>query len=109
LQIHSYPDTRHPGRDLDPATTPASSLGFSKPVLLGEFPGDSAEQHPPNASPVVQPMDDVLESAVLGGYAGAWPWSFSGTDGYGRLPSAPLAAFARRHPALVNRRATGSP
>jgi hypothetical protein len=109
LQIHSYPDTRHPGRDLDPLTTPASALGFSKPILLGEFPGNPAEQHPLNASPVVQELDDVLQSAVRGGYAGAWPWSFSGTDGYGRLPSAPLAEFARQHPDLVNRRTAGSP
>ena len=43
LQIHSYPDTRHPGRDLDPTTTPASSLGFSKPILIGEFPGNASE------------------------------------------------------------------
>ena len=73
-----------------------------------EFPGNPAEQHPPNASPVVQPLDVVLESAVQGGYAGAWPWSFSGTDGYGRLPSAPLRTFAARHPDLVNPRAVGT-
>jgi hypothetical protein len=105
LQIHSYPDTRHPGRDLDPVTTSASSLGFSKPVLLGEFPGNPVEQHPRSASPTAQALDEVLEAAVRGGYVGAWPWSFSGTDGYGRLPSAALHAFAARHPGLVNPRA----
>jgi hypothetical protein len=105
LQIHSYPDTRRPGRDLDPETTTASSLGFTKPVLLGEFPGNPAEHHPSNASPVVQRLDDVLEAAVQGGYAGSWPWSFSGTDGYGRLPAAALRAFAERHRNLVNPRA----
>jgi hypothetical protein len=47
----------------------------------------------------------VLEAAVAGGYVGAWPWSFSGTDGYGRLPLGPLHAFAVRHPELVNPRA----
>jgi len=105
LQIHSYPDTRHPNRDLDPLTTTASSLGLSKPVLLGEFPGNPVEHRPQGASPIVRRVDDVLESALNGGYAGAWPWSFSGTDGYGRLPSAPLLAFASRHSSLVNRRA----
>src|SRR6185503_19187956 len=54
LQIHSYPDTRHPGRDLDPVANAAPSLGFSKPVLLGEFPGNVAVQHPSDASPIVQ-------------------------------------------------------
>jgi hypothetical protein len=50
-------------------------------------------------------MTDVLESALEGGYAGAWPWSYSGTDAYGRLPVAELAAFGSRHPDLVNPRA----
>jgi hypothetical protein len=105
LQIHSYPDTRHPGRDLDPLVAPARSLGFSKPVLLGEFPADPGERHPPNASPVEQRIDEVMEAAVQGGYAGAWPWSFSGTDDYGPLPIGPLRQFAALHPELVNARA----
>jgi hypothetical protein len=105
LQIHTYQDTRHPGRDLDPIVSPARSLGFSKPILIGEFPGNPAEQHPPNATPVAQRIDEVLESALQGGYVGAWPWSFSGTDAYGRLPPALLQEFAARHPEVVNSRA----
>ncbi len=105
LQVHSYPDTRHPGRDVDPAASPASSLGVRKPVLLGEFPGDPGLQHPANLSPVAQDIEDVLDAALAGGYVGAWPWSFSGTDDYGRLPVAPLHAFAVRHPEIVNVRA----
>jgi len=108
LQIHSYPDTRHPGRDLDPVANAAPSLGFSKPVLLGEFPGNAALQHPADASPIVHGIDEVLEAAVTGGYAGAWPWSFSGTDAYGRLPVDALRAFAARYPHLVNPRALAS-
>jgi hypothetical protein len=108
LQIHSYPDTRHPGRDLDPLATAAPALGLSKPVLLGEFPGNAAEQHPPDATPIAQRIDEVLDAAVSGGYAGAWPWSFSGTDGYGRLPTEPLRAFTARYPHLVNPRALAS-
>jgi hypothetical protein len=42
---------------------------------------------------------EYLEFALERGYAGAWPWSFSGTDGYGRMPHEPLLQFARRHPA----------
>jgi hypothetical protein len=104
LQIHTYPDTRHPGRDLDPVVKPARSLGFSKPILIGEFPGHPAEQHPPSAWPAAQRIEEVLEAALQGGYVGAWPWSFSGTDGYGRLPTPPLQEFAARHPDLVNPR-----
>ena len=105
LQIHTYPDTRYPGRDVDPLLATAASLGMSRPVLVGEFPGDPANQRPPGARPLERSMIDVLECAVQGGYAGAWPWSYSGTDGYGQLPVAPLREFATRYPQLVNPRA----
>jgi hypothetical protein len=108
MQIHSYPDTRRPGRDLDPLVTPAAALGFSRPLLLGEFPGDPGAHHPKDASPVVQDVEEVLEATLRGGYLGAWPWSFSGTDGYGRLPAERLRAFALRHPEIANPRAFGS-
>jgi hypothetical protein len=49
-------------------------------------------------------MEEFLEQALAHGYAGAWPWSFSGTDRYGRLPEDALRAFARRYPELVNPR-----
>jgi hypothetical protein len=49
-------------------------------------------------------LDDYLEFALTQGYLGAWPWSFSGTDGFGALPLEPLRRFAVRHPALVNPR-----
>ncbi len=104
VQLHSYPDVRHPERDADVYGMPASRLGVSRRVILGEFPGNGPEQHPPEASPPATTLEDYLEFALAGGYAGAWPWSFSGTDGYGRLPPAPLHRFAMRHPQLVNPR-----
>jgi len=104
LQIHSYPDRKHPGRDLDPVASTAWSLGMSTPILIGEFPGNPELHYPSSASPVPQPIEDVLEAAVQGGYIGAWPWSFSGTDGYGPLPDTALRAFGERHPELVNPR-----
>ena len=51
-------------------------------------------------------LGEYLEFAVEGGYSGAWPWSFSGTDDYGTLPEAPLHQFAMRHRELVNPRCT---
>ena len=105
VQLHSYPDTKQPQRDVDVFGTPAAALGMRRPVVLGEFPGDGPRQHPANAAPPPTTIDEYLEFAVDAGYAGAWPWSFSGTDAYGRFPAEPLRAFAHRHPELANPRA----
>jgi hypothetical protein len=102
LQVHSYPDIRHPAREADLFGAPASSLGVRRAVILGEFPANASEQHPPNAAPPPTTLEEYLEFAVSGGYAGAWPWSFSGTDAYGTIPREPLRRFAARHPTLVH-------
>lgn len=104
LQVHSYPDLRHPSRDVDLFGTPASGLGVRRRVILGEFPSNAPEQRPPGSSPPDHGLEDYLEFALAGGYLGAWPWSFSGTDAYGRLPVEPLRRFGERHPDLVNAR-----
>ena len=104
LQLHSYPDVLHPSRDADVFGIPASQLGVKRRVILGEFPGNASEQRPAGASPSEHTLDDYLEFALAGGYLGAWPWSFSGTDAYGRLPVEALRRFAARYPALVNGR-----
>jgi hypothetical protein len=104
LQVHSYPDLRHPERDPDIFGTPAASHAGARPLLLGEFPGNGPARHPPHAAPPATTLDDYLEFAVSHGYAGAWPWSFSGTDDYGPLPEEPLVRFARARPELVNPR-----
>jgi hypothetical protein len=103
LQFHSYPDERHP-QDEDPFGLAAADLGVHRPVLLGEFPGHARQQRPAGATPPDRDLNDYLEFALAGGYAGAWPWSFSGTDAYGRLPGEPLRRFGRRYPELVNPR-----
>jgi hypothetical protein len=90
LQMHAYPDSLQPG-DLDPFTTPAQALDLQHAVMLGEFRSSA-------------PLDESLEKAIAGGYAGAWPWSFSGTDKYGPLDVAALRRFGARHPELVNSR-----
>jgi hypothetical protein len=104
LQVHSYPDTWRPDRDEDIYGMPASSLGVKRPVILGEFPGNAPSQHPPGTSPPSTTLLDYLEFALAGGYMGAWPWSFSGTDAYGPLPREPLLEFARHHREIVNPR-----
>ena len=90
LQVHSYFDPNDPGGEDDVVGVPVAELGLSRPVVLGEFGG--------------YPVADVLRFALESGYTGAWPWSFSGTDGYGRLAREPLARFAERNAALVNSR-----
>ncbi len=105
IQVHSYPDLLHPLRDEDVYGRVALALACARPVILGEFPGNGPARHPTWASPPPWTLDDYLEFALRGGYAGAWPWSFSGTDSYGQLPAAPLRRFAQNHPELVNVRA----
>lgn len=105
LQLHSYPDRLHTARDADVFGTEASALGVRRRVILGEFPCDGPNQHPKGAWPPPTTLEQYLEFALSKGYLGAWAWSFSGTDAYGRIPTAPLHAFARRHPDLVNPKA----
>jgi hypothetical protein len=90
LELHAYPDSLHPG-DLDPFSTSVRALDVRRDVILGEFRSSA-------------PLEDCLEQALAGGYAGAWPWSFSGTDRYGQLPVDALRRFGVRHPELVNPR-----
>jgi hypothetical protein len=104
LQLHSYPDLKHPERDADIFNRPAATLGVRKPIVLGEFAGEGVRRHPPGVSHPARSLEEYLEFALAGGYAGAWPWSFSGTDDYGPLPETPLLEFARRHESLVNPR-----
>ena len=105
LQLHSYPDLNHPDRDADVFGKPVAMLGVRQRVVLGEFPSDGARRHPAGVSHPERTLEEYLEFALAAGYAGAWPWSFSGTDDYGRLPETPLIDFARRHEQLVNPRA----
>jgi hypothetical protein len=104
LQVHQYPDQRRPDRDDDVFGVSAEALAVHRPVILGEFPGNGPEQHPKGASPPSITLGDYLEFGVRNGYAGAWPWSFSGTDAYGGLPVGPLRDFGLAHPDLVNPR-----
>ena len=90
LQLHAYPDSPQKG-DVDVFSTPARALDVRREVILGEFRSS-------------EPLDESLERALAGGYAGAWPWSFSGTDTHGRLPIDALKRFGERHPELVNPR-----
>jgi hypothetical protein len=108
LQVHSYPSLLHPNRDPDILGIPATGLGVRRPVILGEFPCDAPHKHPAYAVPPPTTLDEYLEFAVSRGYLGGWPWSFSGTDAYGRIPVEPLRRFITRHPDLVNPRASAT-
>ena len=90
LQVHSYPQAGRSAPGTDVLGTPAAALGVRRPVIIGECPA--------------QRIGEYLEFAIGAGYAGAWPWSFSGTDAHGRVPVEPLRAFAARHPELTNQK-----
>ena len=103
LQVHAYPDVSSDDVDDNLLGAPASALGVRRPVILGEFPGNLATSKSPGETGV-GPADDFLEFALRSGYVGAWPWSFSGTDRYGRVATEPLLRFAQKHPEIVNPR-----
>jgi hypothetical protein len=96
VQLHSYPDVRHPRRDRSLVGLPCRSLGLSKPVLIGEFPGNGDRQHPPDHVPPPVSLMDYLNHAREGGYLGAWPWSFKGVDEFGAVDADAMRAWIAR-------------
>jgi len=69
VQVHSYPDARHPDRDVSPFGKTAADFGLTKPLLIGECRSSA--------------FADYLNLAREGGYLGAWAWSFKGVDAVG--------------------------
>lgn len=90
LQAHAYYDPAH---DLDLLRTPHHALGVTRPVVLGEF---SAQGDPEDAAagrPRLHAVD-LAEAALLGGYAGAWPWAWRGVDAHGPVGHDTMRAVA---------------
>jgi hypothetical protein len=90
IQVHSYPDVRYPGRDDGVFGKTAAQYGVKRPVLIGEFPADP-HTHPPGHLSPAWTVSDYLHLAREGGYLGAWPWSFTGTDAFGAVDLHALA------------------
>ena len=103
LQVHSYPDPRHPERDAGVAAWRAPRRHPGGVSRRRAFAGVR------RGAPSLYTLDEHLELADTCDYAGAWPWSFSGTDAYGKLLVEPLRRFVARHPALVHTRARYRP
>ena len=82
LQVHTYPDVRYPNRGDSLFGRTAASFGLSKPLLIGEFPSQP-RLHPSGHLSPAYALEDYLKLARDGGYLGAWPWSFKGTDAFG--------------------------
>ena len=91
IQVHSYPDVRYPFRDATVFGRTAADFGLSRPLLIGEFPADP-RVHPADHLSPAYTVADYLALAQDGGYLGAWPWSFKGTDAFGPVD---LRAFDR--------------
>ncbi|MGH9175487.1 MAG: hypothetical protein ACRD1H_14070, partial [Vicinamibacterales bacterium] len=63
-QVHWYDTLTH----APPLETPVTTLGFERPVLLGEFPSAASARS----------VDDILKTARAAGYAGAFHWPNEG-------------------------------
>ncbi len=98
IQVHSYPDVRHPHRDQTLIDRTCASLGVSKPVLIGECPGNADRQHPADHAPPPFSLEDYLTLAREGGYLGAWPWSFKGVDDFGSVDAEIFRDWLSRNP-----------
>jgi hypothetical protein len=84
IQVHSYPDVRHPFRDDTVFGKTAAAFALSKPLLIGECPSHP-RVHPVNHLSPAYTLADYLALARQGGYLGVWPWSFKGTDAFGAV------------------------
>ena len=84
IQVHSYPDVRYPLRDDTVFGRTAADFQLSKPLLIGECPSQ-VRVHPADHLSPAYTLADYLELARKGGYLGAWPWSFKGTDAFGAV------------------------
>ena len=101
IQVHSYPDVRYPLRDDTLFGKAAADFGLSKPLLIGECPSNP-RAHPAGHLSPAYTIADYLALARQGGYLGAWPWSFKGTDAFGATDLSVLAALATaREPGRV--------
>lgn len=82
IQVHSYPDVRRPSGDDTVFGKTAADFRLSKPLLIGECPSHPRLHPAAHLSPAYT-LADYLALARDGGYMGAWPWSFKGTDAFG--------------------------
>ena len=97
VQLHSYPDLRHPHRDLMLIGRSSASLGVSKPVLIGECPSQGDRLHPPEHHPPPFSLENYLDLARDGGFLGAWPWSFKGVDQFGAVDAQAMREWIERN------------
>lgn len=84
IQVHTYPDVRHPRRDDSLFGRTAADFALTRPLLIGEFPA-GPRAHPDGHLSPAYTIDDYMTLARDGGYLGAWPWSFKGTDAFGAV------------------------
>ena len=90
LQAHAYYDPAH---DFDLLATPHRALGLTRPLLIGECAGQGDPADPQRHRPALE-VRAIVAAARRAGYLGAWPWSWRGVDGHGRVARDALAAIA---------------
>ena len=87
LQAHAYYDPDH---DYDLLATPHAALGVTRPVVVGECSARGDAEDPRRGRPPL-PLGALTAAALAHGYAGAWPWSWTGVDAHGAPAAGDLA------------------
>ena len=94
IQVHTYPDVRHPRREDSLFGKTAADFALTRPLVIGEFPAHP-RAHPDDHLSPAYTIDDYMKLARDGGYLGAWPWSFKGTDAFGAVERDAMARSMR--------------
>lgn len=81
LQAHAYYD---PAQDLDALLTSPTTLGLTRPLVIGECSAAGDAVDPVRGRPSL-PLPQLAAAFADRGYAGAWPWSWRGVDAHGAL------------------------
>lgn len=79
LQAHAYYDPAH---DHDLLETPHAALGLSRPLVVGECSAQGDAEDAGRRRPSL-PLSALTAAALARGYAGVWPWSWTGVDAHG--------------------------
>jgi hypothetical protein len=104
LQVHPYNDFMNTRWDTKLYPRQFSELGLKRPLIIGEF-SSNAQQHPVAKSGSASLSDtEYLDFALRNGYAGAWFWSYSGTDRLGSPDLVSLREWAENHAGEMNPR-----
>jgi hypothetical protein len=97
LQVHPYNEFMNTQRDEKLYGRRFSDLGLKRPLIIGEFSSKAKHLRDAKSSPASLSDREYLDYALHGGYAGAWFWSYSGTDRLGSPDLVSVRDWAKSH------------